>query len=100
MLVALVQSACSPSIGPLDRLRQSPVRRLESYDFQPDSSVLSRIREAPGFLLSETRAMDSRPDYAPYRPTRADMDLFADCMAYLPKVHREILEKRIVGIFL
>ena len=52
------------------------LRQLKSYNFKPESSIQSRIKKAPEYVLYQWRAMDKRNDYISYIPSDTEFKEF------------------------
>jgi hypothetical protein len=74
-------------------------KRLENYNFKPESTLQSRLGEIPPVLLESLKQLDNRADYRPYKLTPAEFKLFADDLALLPGIHRSAMQKRLAGIY-
>lgn len=76
-----------------------PVRKLATYDFHPDRSILQRIRKPiPKATLTYIRKLDNR-DYRSYVLTRAEERKFINILSLMPPVHRRVFQNRVVGVY-
>lgn len=80
-------------------LMREPLHRFESYSFDQQSSLVSRVTGPPPFALDYLRKLDGRPDYQPYIPDRSEMMRIKADLASLPPLHRAVLQSRLVGIY-
>jgi len=80
-------------------VHQRPEKRLDSYTFDPKSSVISRVQTAPDFLLAYLKKIDKKDVYSPYMPTRDEMAMIEDYLEKLPPLHKRVLQERLIGIY-
>lgn len=80
-------------------VHERPEKRLASYPFDPKSSLLSRVRSAPDFLISYLKAIDKKEAYAPYLPVPEEMAMIAQYLEKLPPLHKQVLQERLAGIY-
>lgn len=80
------------------QLTNSKSHRLSSYDFNSNSTVVSRVADAPDFVLKYISDMDGR-DYTIYTPTADELKLIEQSISRLPPLHQKILKSRLVGMY-
>ncbi len=97
--IALSASApgCSRAAGGPDL--SLPAYRLESYGFNPSSTVESRITAPPRFLLEHLMKMDGRKNYKARALTPAERRTVMSYYGSLPPLNRKIIRERVVGIY-
>ena len=76
-------------------LLKQPAYRLESYEFDQNSPLISRVKTTPGFLLENLKRMDNRNDYLNYTPTEAESKTIEEVLSGLPKKYQKILKKKL-----
>ena len=79
--------------------KQRPEKNLRSYEFDPKSPLLLRVRTAPDFLMTYLKKIDKMDAYTPYIPTSAEMAMLEEYLAKLPSLHKRVLRERLVGIY-
>ena len=80
-------------------VHQRPEKRLDSYTFDPQSSVISRVQAAPDFLMAYLKNIDKRDIYSPYSPTDAETAMIKKYLTKLPSLHQRVLQERLIGIY-
>ena len=99
--VALCLLSCA-SVSQRDfteAIRQEPAKRLESYAFDPKSSLVSRIGIAPDFLLKYLSTTDKKDGYTPYMPDSREMAMIDEYLAKLPSLHKRVLRERLLAVY-
>ncbi len=102
-LLALL-SACAVTRSNVDSESQALmanhplVFRLESYEFDPASTVVDRIGPMPDFVLAYLEELDSL-SYTRYQPDPAEIDLFSRHFEELPPRIQRAMNSRTVGIY-
>lgn len=76
-----------------------PAKRFDSYDFNAHSTLVSRIKPAPAFLLDYLRSLDRNDAYVPYALTEKETAMVGDYLETLPVLHKNVLQDRLIGIF-
>ncbi len=74
-------------------------KNLKSYSFNPDTTLRSRIKPAPPFVMDYLIEMDGRPDYSSYAISDDERSLIEDYLSKLPPVHQNVLKERLIGIY-
>ncbi|MCX7677720.1 MAG: hypothetical protein N2316_00735 [Spirochaetes bacterium] len=82
-----------------DALKSQYFRKLSSYEFDPTTTLEARIKTIPQFLLNEVKKVDGRDDYRSYVLSRSEKKQLAKYLSLLPPRYREVLTKRLIGIF-
>jgi hypothetical protein len=77
-----------------------PHMQLASYKFDRDSSLLSRVKAPPDFILAFLREYDSAPEYAAAEPTAGQKELIGSLLSALPETVTALLEERLLGVYL
>jgi hypothetical protein len=83
----------------LGQILAPPQKHLKNYSFQPDSSILSRVKKTEGFVLAYVRELDSTTNYTSYLPTANEMNKIKEAIELLPPLHKKVLSNRIAGIY-
>lgn len=76
-----------------------PAKNLKSYSFDPRTSLASRIKPVPEFVLDYLKIADSTDLYSPYIPSEEDIALVEEYIMKLPNLHQKILQERLIGIY-
>jgi hypothetical protein len=97
----LLIGACSRKAVPatVESLRAVRAHDLASYTVDLASPVVDRVAEAPGWLLTWLRAMDSTDAYTAYLPTAAERRMLSDYLGLLPAGYAQTLKERVVAIY-
>lgn len=83
----------------LNGIRDIPFRHLESYDFSEQSPIRERIKNAPPFVLTYLRELDSRNNYEPF-PVDENVKMEMErIVGELPVGMRQMLQQRLVGVY-
>lgn len=103
ILFILMLSACGNDTEEnntnLYQILNNPNRQLKKFDFDPNSKLLSRIKEIPNFLLKELKSMDNKYDYANYFLNKKELNEIEDCIRSLTPVLREVMYEKVVSIY-
>jgi hypothetical protein len=76
-----------------------PAHMFGSYRLDKDSSLASRVTPTPRVVLNYLMKLDNRTDYEPYTPNGDEMKIVDSAIASLPATHKNILQKRLVGVY-
>lgn len=71
---------------------------IETYHFDPESPLISRVTNVPEAVLVFLRDLDGR-DYQPYYPTSEQWAVIEAEIEKLPPLLREVLRERVVGFY-
>ena len=82
-----------------EQILQSPEKRLASYDYDFSSNLIDRVKKPPEFILSYLNSMDNTDKYSSYIPTESDMETIGKSFSLLPKLHKQILQDRLISIY-
>lgn len=77
---------------------ENPVFHLANYDFDPESSLHDRVGPVPDHVLTYLEDLDDA-DYSNYDPTENELQMINDYLDLLPPLHKEVLQRRLVGIY-
>ena len=101
IIVILVLFSChnSPRAKLLRDIAATPAKNLQSYEFDSASTVVSRVRCAPGFVLNFWNTTDKTSDYSSYTPTQDELRMIGDYLRKLPGHYQEVLQQRLVAIY-
>lgn len=80
-------------------LAETPAKNLKNYDFDASVPLAARVKPAPPFVLEYLRAMDKATSYSSYTPTPDELTLIEAYAAQLPRLNREALNSRVIGIY-
>lgn len=75
-----------------------PYRQLAAYNFRAGAPAQSRVGAPPQPALEYLRELDGL-EYTPYTPDARELELIRRCIAALPRLHAEILQRRVVGLY-
>jgi len=78
---------------------KKPERQLESYAFNSQSSIESRVEDIPDFVLQYLIDMDQKPNYKNYSITDNEKNVIKQSIEKLPPLHKKILKERLLGIY-
>ena len=81
------------------KIRHEPAHLFESYRFDENSSLISRVTIPPIFMLNYLKKLDNKPDYYPYLPNSNEMKIVEDALNLLPPLNQRILKKKLIGIY-
>lgn len=98
-LLVFLSSCGNPSAEKLKELLNQPMRSLTNYQFNPSSSVISRVRPVPTFLMKYLQEMDQDTNYRSYYPAPREMKIIEDALGKLPPLNRRVLQERLVGLY-
>lgn len=98
-ILILMVTACLQPTACTFHNRNQTAHRFQSYTFNQNSSLLSRVSTPPDFLVSFLKKMDKRNDYQPYTPTAKEMKIIEQSLASLPPLHKRLLSKKLIGIY-
>lgn len=81
------------------KVEQEPIHQLRNYQYDSNSSLLSRVRNTPAFVLDHFKKLDSRDDYSTSVPTKKERETIRKYLLLLPKLTTRVLQKRLIGIY-
>ena len=96
--VGLVLAGCATEPTLRELLDELPVKQLSFYDFDPSTPLVDRITDAPEELLA-LYSSEENTYLSPYRPTPDERVQLGEVFDRLPVRHREILERRLIGVY-
>jgi len=99
LLIVLSFHASCTDKGIVTDAERAAVHQYSRYTFDPASSLVSRITDAPDFVLSYLREMDSREDYHSYKPDRRELRRIRQSLAALPPLTASVLRERLLGMY-
>ncbi len=82
-----------------DELLKTSIRQLKNYSFDPSSSVESRVKNIPGFVLDYLKKLDEKEDYKNYPLKEEEMNIIIDSINKLPELHKKVFKERLLGIY-
>lgn len=82
-----------------DALSDIPVKRLESYQFDPSVPLIDRVKEAPDFLLAYLHDLYDSRSYTPYMPSETELAEVKINLDLLPPGYLQTLQQRLIGIY-
>ena len=71
-----------------------------NHRFDPESSLLSRCRPAPEFIIRSIRYTNNEKPYKSYRFSKQEKAIMAAALDHLPDRLREMMDQKVVGIYL
>ncbi len=84
----------------IEWIRTAKVMKLSTYgEFDPSSTIESRVGEIPEILLEYLKEIDQKDDYISYLPTDKEMDMFNNSIELLPVLHKKVIQETIIGIY-
>jgi len=101
LAVFVLLSSCLHSGGgsTAEYIRSRPEKQLKNYTFDPDTPIVSRIQETPDSILDNLKAWDDVDYYTSYTPTEAEGSLIEEYIGFLPPLHREIMQEKLIAIY-
>jgi len=97
--IALVGCSTSSQTKLLAAIDAIPSKHLENYSFDPHSSLISRIKDAPEFALSYSRTFDENKLESAYLPSAQQLQLISEYLDLLPPTRLQLLKDRLVAIY-
>ena len=91
---ALFFAGCSNRNAPVP-----PNKRLSGHQFNPESTLLERIKPIPESLLAELKKTDEREDYAAYMPGPSETAAIATVFEALPPLCTEVMRERLAALY-
>ncbi|OGF46453.1 MAG: hypothetical protein A2231_12825 [Candidatus Firestonebacteria bacterium RIFOXYA2_FULL_40_8] len=76
-----------------------PALYFENYNFNKNTSLLERIKIAPDFVLDDLKKQQVYGKYSTYIPTGDEKLLFEKYLNLLPKLNRDVLAAKLIGIY-
>jgi hypothetical protein len=76
-----------------------PGHQFKNYTFDPESNLISRVTEAPVFVLTHLRELDNRQDYTSYIPDKRETRIIQHYLNLLPELTTDVLSERLLGIY-
>lgn len=101
LLLTVISASVSCRTGSVVREQQKNLsyKRIENYDADFDIELIDRVGMPPDIVLSYFSKADNMPAYLPYKPTEKEMTIIEKELDLLPDIHRQILKKRLIGIY-
>lgn len=101
LLLFLFNLSCSSfSSLSLKDIRNIPVKRMESHSIHLDKKITERVSPPPAIILQFLKEMDSTDKYEAYNMTGSEKKLLEEYFQLLPAAYRDLLEKKVVAIYL
>ncbi len=79
--------------------KKRPEQQLENHQFDPDSSLTSRCRQAPDFIIKSIRKTNNKKPYKPYSLNKKEQEMIKQDIMKLPERFRKIMKDRLAGIY-
>lgn len=76
-----------------------PIHQFKNYSFNPASTLISRVTEAPVFVLKHLRELDSRDSYTNYIPDKSEITTISQYLNLLPELNKAVLRERLIAIY-
>ena len=74
-------------------------RRLSNHPFDPQSTLIERIKPIPKTILANLKEVDARNDYAPYMPDQNEISAIAAVLDVFPPLNIKIMKERLAAIY-
>jgi hypothetical protein len=97
--VVVIPFSCKTRSTIREQVLQRPEKQLENYDYDFGSNLIERVKEPPDFILAYLNRMDNTDKYSSYIPTESEMKIIEKCLTLLPKLHKQILQDRLISIY-
>jgi hypothetical protein len=99
IIISLISIGFVLDNGCATNSRHEPTHLFESYRFNENSSLISRVTKPPVFVLNYLKKLDNNPDYEPFLPNGNEIKIIEDALNVLPPLNKRILNKRLIGIY-
>ena len=83
----------------LRALDETPAKSLRSYQFDPLTPLVARVKPAPDFVVRFWGHADKAADYASYTPTDAELGMIGEYLSKLPSHIKTVLQDRLIAIY-
>ena len=97
IIILFLIFSCGKSIDQV--IKSTPTKQFNNFNFDKKSTLVSRVKTIPEFVLNHWKKYDNRSDYEPYKPNLHEMKIIDNCFKKLPPLNRSIMKERILGIF-
>jgi len=81
----------------INNVLQGAERHLENYKFDPESSIISRVKKPNQYFLSYIQTMENQA-----RPSKIlneeEKKVIGDAISLLPPLHKQIIQNRVIEI--
>jgi len=81
------------------QVKNIPAKYYNSYSFNAESSLESRIQETPDFILDYLNNMDNVDYYKSYSPTQEEIEIIIAYWDLLPPLNKELMKEKLIGIY-
>ena len=99
ILIAHLVSCGNEKMKTINKLREEPAHRLESYDKNLDVALKDRVFDAPPFLIDYLKKLDETDKYKPYTISQSDKNEIEKCITGFPNKIKDVLNIKLLGIF-
>lgn len=99
ILFSLLSCKHDPRTDLLRAVSQEPAKNLQSYEFDKTTSLISRVKPAPDFVVDFWNRTDKRTDYSSYTPVHGELKMVEDYISKLPRTIKAVLQDRLVAIY-
>ncbi|UCH61954.1 MAG: hypothetical protein JSU77_09090 [Fidelibacterota bacterium] len=104
-LIAFFHTACLAQSAPqdtatlswIDEVLQGPERQLKNYQFDPETSIESRVKKPNEHLLAYIRSFEHATEAA-QPPTGSELQTVIDAIKMLPPLSQRIMDERVIEI--
>jgi hypothetical protein len=99
ILLSLLACQVQSRTNLLRAIDGTPAKNLRSYQFDPSTPLLTRVKPAPDFVVSFWSHADKAADYTSYTPTESELRMIDEYLSKLPRHFKEVLQDRLVAIY-
>lgn len=97
--VATTFISCDSDRSFADKIYKMPMRHLENYDFNSESSFSQRLNLSGDMVLRYLQDMDADPTYTLYNPTKSEKTMLEEYFNLLAAPVYNLCKERLVGIY-
>lgn len=80
-------------------LQIDEVQKFTNYRFNQKSTLISRVNNAPDFVLKYLIELDNKPEYKNYALNNKEYQIIKDNIELLPKDYKDELQNSLIGIY-
>ncbi len=96
-ILILISNAGSEDIKQI--IQTTPAHQYKNFTFDPQTSIVQRIKKKPDFILKYLADLDNRKDYTIYTPTKMETEIISDYINKLPPLNRKTMKERLLAVY-
>ncbi len=97
IILILIAPACSEDIK--QTIQTTPAHQYKNFNFDPDTSIIQRIKKTPDFILKYLIDLDNRKDYSMYIPSKHETAIISEYINKLPPLNRKTMKERLLAVY-